>query len=888
MERLTSMINAKPFWNVVSPVILLASSAVSAWADEQPITSAPAAKDAALNVHSAAELLRGYNDEELVAATRDLPRRPEPPLGRPVPRTVSVTGRVFRDDNRNQCFDKNEQGLSKVLVTDGERVLHTNEDGTFEFMFEMPDEPHCRFIVATRPTGFKPTSRPMLRIRFDATETQYLADFGFVDDPGSRREEFSFITASDSQFTQPGEMIAIAKDYAQITSAAGDPAFLVTAGDLTMNGTHYEWDMYDCIRRDSKIDVYDGFGGHDGNCYDPRSSVNFELRIGPPNYSWDYGGVHFVQFVSELGYLRPKARERHDAWLRADLKAIPKGMPVIVVGHYPLDSAWFDQRRAEGVNIIAQIAAHWHVVMAGRRNGVPVLVCAPARGRDWGAYTRTYRRVHVSPGGIRSELRVAGQYRRLKACAPGPTTILGPKPLVVLAYDTARKVASVRCQIVAPDRKIQTRPLTSKGDWSWHGIFDPTSPGQWTIELEATDVAGQVWRRRQTVIVKPEQFAKPSAGGDFSNVLSGQPPRCLESGPNVPLYPLWVKHTGAVHVLHSSPAVAAGRVYVAVTNPNAGSPGAGVLCLDAETGEEVWRSESEFGDFRGTVTVHDNKVFAVTAESWIVAYEAANGKTLWARPLREVDRLGRPLAINQAPPLPTPHGLLVSDWQKPQFLLNYATGEPLAQLDGNVGYYAAFATVFDDVMYNACRGGAVALRIPGGEVVWRTEETSRSTSAGIVVDGKFLYATQGGVKAVDAATGRQLWHAGVANNGYQKPIPVVWDDFVLMNGTKPAAVDLATGKVVWTVECGKEADRFVRSRRHVLAGSSTPLVAGDLAYLGHYDTSVRAVDKNGKVVWEHRLGTPVKTAPAMSGNLLFVHDYAGNLWCFCTTESVRG
>lgn len=846
--------------------------------------SAPVPEDAALDVRSATELLRGYSDEELAAATRDFPRRPEPPLGRPVPRTVNVVGRVFRDDNRNNHPDEDEQGLPGVLVTDGRRVVHTGDDGAYRFTFEMPDEPHCRFVVVTRPTGFRPTSRPMLRIRFDVAETDYRADFGFVDDPRSRRKEFSFLTASDSQFTQPGEMIAIAKDYAQVTSAAGDLAFLVTAGDLTMNGTHYEWDMYASIRAASKIDVYDGFGGHDGNCLDPRSSANYELRVGPTHYSWDYGGVHFVQIVSELGYLRPKARQRHDAWLQADVKAIPQGMPVIVVSHYPLDPAWFDLRRAEGVNVIGQIAAHWHVVMAGRRNGVPVLICAPARGRDWGAYTRTYRRVHVSPDGIRSELRVAGQYRRLEAVAPGPTAILGTQPLVALAYDTARKVASVRCRVVTPDGKAQREPLASKGDWSWHGTFRPTSPGEWTVELEATDVTGQVWRREQTVFVKPQRLAKPHAAGDFPNLLSGQPPRRIQRGPRAPLYPLWVKHTGAVHVLFSSPVVQAGRVYVAVTNPNAGSPGAGVLCLNAKTGEEVWRSESNFGDLRGTVTVDDGKVFAVTAEGRVVAYDAAGGDLLWTRLLREADRSGRPLAINQTPPIPTPNGLLVSDWQKPQFLLDFGTGEPLAELQGNVGHYAAFATVFGDVMYTACRGGAIALNVPGGEVVWRAEETSRSTSAGIVVDGKFLYATQGGLKAVDAATGRQLWHAAVANNGYQRPIPVVWGDLVLLNGIAPTAVDLATGDKVWTVECGRDADRFIRSRRHVLAGSSTPLVAAHLAYFGHDDTSLRAVNQDGRVVWEHRLGTPVKTSPAVSGNLLFVHDYAGNLWCFCETE----
>ena len=75
-------------------------------------------------------------------------------------------------------------------------------------------------------------------------------------------------------------------------------------------------------------------------------------------------------------------------------------------------------------------------------------------------------------------------------------------------------------------------------------------------------------------------------------------------------------------------------------------------------------------------------------------------------------------------------------------------------------------------------------------------------------------------------------------------------------------------------------ERFARSQRQVLAGSSTPIVAGSLAFFGHDDTSLRAVDRDGAVRWEYRLGTPVKTAPAVSGNLLFVHDYAGNLWAF--------
>jgi hypothetical protein len=73
-----------------------------------------------------------------------------------------------------------------------------------------------------------------------------------------------------------------------------------------------------------------------------------------------------------------------------------------------------------------------------------------------------------------------------------------------------------------------------------------------------------------------------------------------------------------------------------------------------------------------------------------------------------------------------------------------------------------------------------------------------------------------------------------------------------------------------------------------MAGSSTPFIAGELAWFGHDDTSIRAVNKAGKVVWEYILGTPIKTSPVITGNLLLVHDFAGNLWCFAGAGQSSG
>lgn len=831
------------------------------------------------------DLLRGFSDAERTALKTKIPQRPDPKLGIARPRLAIVYGTVFEDLNSNGVQDGDERGLPDVRVSDGESVLKTASNGGFRFQIRFDENPHHRFVVMTRPTGFRATRQFFSRIPFDSPRVEYSVDFGLIRDPASEQHEFWFMTASDSQFTSIEQMIPTAKDYAQITSAPaipgiGQAAFLVTAGDLTMNGTQYEWDMYDHIRGSSKIPVYEGFGGHDGNCLDPRCTVSFEQRIGPPYYAWDYGGVHFIQLVSETGYLRTPARERQSDWLRADLESLLPNTPVIAVSHYPLDAGWFDERRDEGINVICQIGAHWHVVHAGGRGGVPVLNSAPARGRDWGAYSRTYRWITVTPKGVRSKLRVAGQYKRLRVVTPGTIARMGPQPIVVLAYDTAVEVKTVSCRWTSPSGIRSITELGQRGDWSWHGDFIAHEPGTWAVDIEAADITGKTWERSQAVTVESQGRPVEIQALDFPTVLSGQPPRVLSTGPTAPLFPLWVAHTGSVHVLHNSPVVANGRVYTSVGNPNAGAPGAGVLCLNTASGERIWKADSPHGDIRGPVSVHGDSVYAITGDSHIAAWNADSGDLLWSTPLQGSYAAGRPLAINNTPPMPTRVGLLVTDWQKPQYLLDFASGERLATLSGNTGYYASFPTVFEDVMYSVCRGGGSAVRLSDGEQLYEFDEASRATSAPIVVDGKLIYSGSGGLRVRDAATGDLIWQKSIANAGYQYAIPVVWDDRLLVNGTDLVILDLKTGETLHTVPCGREFDRFHRSRRQALAGGSTPVVAGEVAWFGHDDTSLRGITRNGVVVWQHRLGTPIKTASVVSGNLVFVHDFAGNLWCF--------
>ena len=64
------------------------------------------------DLRSIGDLLRGYNQEELDAVRKNIPKRPEPPLAATQPREVLVQVRVYEDKNGNGKRDADEVGLA--------------------------------------------------------------------------------------------------------------------------------------------------------------------------------------------------------------------------------------------------------------------------------------------------------------------------------------------------------------------------------------------------------------------------------------------------------------------------------------------------------------------------------------------------------------------------------------------------------------------------------------------------------------------------------------------------------------------------------------------------------------------------------------------------------
>lgn len=138
----------------------------------------------------------------------------------------------------------------------------------------------------------------------------------------------------------------------------------------------------------------------------------------------------------------------------------------------------------------------------------------------------------------------------------------------------------------------------------------------------------------------------------------------------------------------------------------------------------------------------------------------------------------------------------------------------------------------------------------------------------------FLGTNHGLVLAVQAATGRVLWHLQFA--GCVAASPAVGDGVVYVGfmdpppctGSAPsfvAALDAHTGRTVWRFGAG--------------VVETPPLLAGGRVYFGSWDRRVYAVDaRTGRLAWSFATGGKVKAGVALAGGTIFAVSYDGRLY----------
>jgi outer membrane protein assembly factor BamB len=272
----------------------------------------------------------------------------------------------------------------------------------------------------------------------------------------------------------------------------------------------------------------------------------------------------------------------------------------------------------------------------------------------------------------------------------------------------------------------------------------------------------------------------------------------------------------------ASPVVAGGKVYAFVRQKDAEL----VLCLDAATGKEAWRSEpypapveihpaaAAYGKYpRSTPTVADGKLYAFGVSGILSCFDAATGKLLWRK-----DSAGRYPSYG-------------------------ASASPLVA-DG-----LCVVPMGDGVK----KGDLTAFDARTGEVKWTYADGSgpaygSPVLADLAGGRQVVTFTSSNLVSISAATGKRLWKVEAPFDGQERCVtPALYKDTVVFAEYKkpPRAVrpekDAAgvAAKDVWKAD-------------GVNLYYSSPVVVGDAAY-GFSSRNGRffCLDaKTGETLWE--------------------------------------
>jgi eukaryotic-like serine/threonine-protein kinase len=276
----------------------------------------------------------------------------------------------------------------------------------------------------------------------------------------------------------------------------------------------------------------------------------------------------------------------------------------------------------------------------------------------------------------------------------------------------------------------------------------------------------------------------------------------------------------------SSPAVAGGKVYVGEGLHV--DTGCRVYCLDAATGKKLWAATTK-SHTESSPAVADGKVFIGAGEDGVYCLDAATGKQLWHYPGTHVDV--SPAVAGGKVYVGTGYGRLAA------IALDAATGKPAWTTPCDLPVWGPPAVDGDRVFYGTGNGdfvksaanprGAVwCLEAGTGKQVWRRNLPDAVLTAVLLHNGKaYVGCRDGRIYCLDAATGAVAWSAPCGGPVVASPATDGRTLYVAGGKGQLHAFNLASGKPAWTLDLVPHTAADVQL-------FSSPALAGGRLFLG--------------------------------------------------------
>ena len=276
----------------------------------------------------------------------------------------------------------------------------------------------------------------------------------------------------------------------------------------------------------------------------------------------------------------------------------------------------------------------------------------------------------------------------------------------------------------------------------------------------------------------------------------------------------------------------------------------------------------------GGVAVGDGRLYVSSGLGLMGAYDAATGAAIWETPTRT--------PLHSAPTYADGRVFAISD-DNEIFAFNANSGEVLWTYQGIIEpariLSAPAPAVFEEVVFAPFSSGeVVALRVQNGGVLWQDALTSAGSltplssindiaSGPVVADGFVIASAQSGnTTAFDIRTGQRLWSQPAGMLGY--PL-VVGDNIfgVTVNG-EVVAMSKLDGSVTWLTQLKSFGNP--KKRKDRIAWIGPVLAGGRLVVASSEGRMVTINPQDGTILEESKVGDAVFIPPVVANQTVYM------------------
>jgi len=302
-------------------------------------------------------------------------------------------------------------------------------------------------------------------------------------------------------------------------------------------------------------------------------------------------------------------------------------------------------------------------------------------------------------------------------------------------------------------------------------------------------------------------------------------------------------------------AIADGRVFI-------GSMGGRFRALDLATGEELWRSESEW-EIKSSALIAGDTVFYGDEEGVLRALATATGEERW----QFATDGGITSSPNRAGPC-----LLFGSYDNYLYCLDPTTGNQRWKLETE-GYVNATPAIWQEHAISAgCDGLLRIVRLSDGVEV-RSVELGGYVGASACVTGQqaFVGNFENQVLGIDLEAGAVMWVYDPTERDFPFYSSAAADENIVVIGGRDKrvhALQPETGEALWIFAANARID-------------ASPVIAGPRVFIATQGGELLTLNlDDGSLVWSFETGEAMSASPAVAGEYLVIGTLDGTLFAF--------